>query len=132
MYDLGIPGPMRDRLVAAVVQGDKRATSSLRLDYDVEHESLPVVGTRHALMDGAGRRLGVVEVTSVEVLRLGDVGDDIAHAEGEGFADVAAWREAHEGFWTDSVPGIREYLRDPDWALNDDTEVVVEHFALVG
>lgn len=115
VYDLGLPGPMRDRLVAAVVRGDKRATSSLALLYG--DEPLPVAGRRFLLADSGGVR-GVVEVTRVELVPLGEVGDDIAHAEGEGFADAAAWRAAHEGFWG-------PYL---DEALTDESVVVVEHF----
>ncbi|GAA4086914.1 ASCH domain-containing protein [Nonomuraea soli] len=115
IYDLGVPGEMRDRLVAAVVSGVKSATSSLKLFYG-DGDPLPEPG-RFLLADSSGVR-GIVEVVRVELVPLGQVGDDVAHAEGEGFADAAAWRAAHEDFWA-------PYLNEP---LTDDDLVVVEHF----
>lgn len=32
----GFPGPQRDKLVAAVLRGEKTATASLRLEYEPE------------------------------------------------------------------------------------------------
>ncbi|RJL35307.1 ASCH domain-containing protein [Bailinhaonella thermotolerans] len=131
VFDLGAPGPMRDRLAAAVASGAKRATSSLRVFYDMDAEPLPRTGTRHALCDTAGTRLGTIQITRVELLPLGEVGDEIARAEGEGFADAAAWRAAHEDFWSAYLPDIRAHLGDPAWTPDDTTEVVIEHFRLL-
>lgn len=70
--------------------------------------------------------MAVVEVTAVEVLRLGDIG--LAHAldEGEGFASVAEWRTAHEDFWH-SGP-VRAAVGDPGFTVDDDTLVIAERF----
>jgi len=40
------PGPLRDRLVAAILNGEKTATTSLRLEYNQPGEDLPDVGSR--------------------------------------------------------------------------------------
>ena len=61
----------------------------------------------------------------VDVVRLGEADLQLALDEGEGFASVAAWREAHEEFWR------KEILPDlglPEEWLDDDTMVVVERF----
>ena len=53
-----------------------------------------------------------------------------ARDEGEGFADAAEWRVAHERFWGDFVDELRDRLGDPDWSLTDDTLVVCQRFRL--
>jgi uncharacterized protein YhfF len=126
--ELAFPGPLRDRLVAAIASGAKTSTSSLLVGYAVDDEELPVVGSRGAVIDSAGRPVLVVETTAVEVARLADV--PLAHVvdEGEGFATVAEWRAGHEAFWTS--PEVVAEL-PAGFALDDDTEVVLERFRVV-
>lgn len=50
-YDGG--GGLRDRLLAAVLRGEKTATSSLAVEY-LSGEPLPRVGERLSLTDHAG------------------------------------------------------------------------------
>ncbi|OUE20566.1 ASCH domain protein [Clavibacter michiganensis] len=127
--EFAFPGPLRDQLVAAIVSGEKTSTSSLLVEYDADDEELPVVGSRGAVIDSAGRPVLVVETTAVEVSRLADV--PLAHAvdEGEGYTTVAEWRTGHEEFWT-SAEVVAEL---PDgFRLDDDTEIVMERFRVVG
>jgi uncharacterized protein YhfF/ribosome-associated protein YbcJ (S4-like RNA binding protein) len=131
LFELGDPGPMRDRLVASVLRGDKTATSSLEVFYTIERMPLPRPGDRSLLAGSAGERLGTVEVLDVAVPRLADVGDDVAVAEGEGFRDAAEWRSAHEHYWEGFADAVRSHLRDPGWSVGNDTPVVVEWFRLV-
>ena len=113
--ELGFAGtPLRQRLVDAVLRGEKTATAGL-LD---QHESLPVVGERCLLLGFADEPLAIVETTEVRVLRVSDVDLEFARDEGEGFQSVAEWRAAHEEFWA----GI---------AVRDDTLVVAERFTVV-
>ncbi|WP_305788826.1 ASCH domain-containing protein [Symbioplanes lichenis] len=123
------PGPLRDRLVAAVLDGTKTSTTGLLQDYERDQEPLPVVGARSAVVDSAGRRVAVIEVTEVRVSRLGDV--DLAHArdEGEGHETVAAWRAGHEEYWHGA--DYRGWLRDPGFIVTDDTPAVLKRFRLV-
>lgn len=127
--EFAFPGPLRDQLVAAILDGRKTTTSGLVADYEHENEPLPHPGLRQAVIDSAGRRVAVIEITAVRVLRLADV--DLAHAvgEGEGYATVAEWRAGHERFWHSAE--VRESLGDPDFTVNDDTLVVAESFRLV-
>lgn len=128
-YLLGFPGPLRDRLVAAVLSGAKTTTTGLLAAYEAEDEPLPVAGQRTALLDSAERPVAVLEVTDVRVLRLGEVDLEHALAEGEGYASVAEWRSSHEGFW--HGPELRELLGDPEFTVDDDTPVVAERFRIV-
>ncbi|MFF8276393.1 ASCH domain-containing protein [Streptomyces lateritius] len=126
---LAFPGPLRDRLVAAVLRGEKVSTTGLLAEYEVENEELPEVGERSALIDSDGREVAVVEVSEVRVLPLGDV--DLRHAldEGEGHRSVAEWRAAHERFWHSEE--MREGLGDPHFTVDDSTVVVAERFRVV-
>ncbi|MGW5849578.1 ASCH domain-containing protein [Streptomyces sp. NPDC055254] len=126
---MAFPGPLRDRLVAAVLSGAKTSTTGLLDAYRVEGEPLPEAGQRSALVDSAERPVAVLEITDVRVLPLAEV--DLRHArdEGEGYASVAEWRSSHEGFW--HGPQMRELLGDPGFTVDDDTMVVAERFRVV-
>ncbi|GAA1363155.1 ASCH domain-containing protein [Streptomyces beijiangensis] len=125
-YLLAFPGPLRDRLVNAVLSGEKVSTTGLLAEFEAEREELPPVGERSALIDSAGMEIAVVEITEVRVLRLGDV--DLQHAvdEGEEHGSVAEWRADHERFWHGE--DMREALGDPGFVVDDDTMVVAERF----
>jgi uncharacterized protein YhfF len=124
----GFPGPLRDELVAAVLRGEKTATASLRCEYAPDGpEPLPEVGARSVVVDSEGRRVAVIETTEVQVVRAGDVDEQFAIDEGEGFRSVAEWRAAHERFW--SSEDYREEVGAV--AVDDDTQVVCERFRLV-
>src|SRR5205823_712878 len=53
VFELGAPGPMRDRLVAAVLSGRKTASSSLLADWQREGEPLAVAGQQRVVVDSA-------------------------------------------------------------------------------
>ena len=127
--EFAFPGPLRDRLVAAVLAGAKTSTTGLLLEYELAGEPLPRVGDRSAVVDSEGRRLAVLEVTDVRVVPLAEV--DLAHVldEGEGHRTLAAWRTDHERFF--HSPEMRTELGRPDFTVDDSTPVVLERFRVV-
>ncbi|TVZ05741.1 aminotransferase class III-fold pyridoxal phosphate-dependent enzyme [Trebonia kvetii] len=129
VMELGFPGPLRDLLVAAVLDGTKTTTTGLLADYEREGEPLPRPGDRDVVIDSAGEPVGVIETLAVRVVRVGDV--DLAHAigEGEGYESVAEWRAGHEEFWHSAE--MREALGDPAFTVDDDTEAVAIEFRLL-
>ncbi|MEW1747632.1 ASCH domain-containing protein [Streptomyces angustmyceticus] len=128
-FTLGFPGPLRDRLVSAVLCGAKTTTTSLLTEYERGGEPLPRAGRRAVLPDSADRPVAVIEVTGVRVVRLAEVDPAHARAEGEGHTTVAAWRADHETFW--HGPDLRRELGDADFSVDDDTPVVLERFRVV-
>jgi uncharacterized protein YhfF len=131
-YELGFAGtPLREQLVAAVLRGEKTATAGLLVDFERLGEAVPEPGERYLLVGRDDEGVGVVEVTEVRVLPVGECDLEFARDEGEGFDTVAAWREAHERFWRGYADEVREYLGDPDWDVSDDTLFVAERFRLV-
>jgi uncharacterized protein YhfF len=128
-FELGFPGPLRDRLVAAVLDGTKTSTTGLLQDYEIDGEPLPRVGDRSRVIDSAGRTVAVIELTEVRTARLADVDVDHARDEGEGDDTVAAWRATHEEFWHGQ--DYRGWLDDPTFTVDDDTTAVLSRFTVV-
>lgn len=127
---LGTPGAMRDRLVAAVLAGDKTAATCLAVLYHVTGQP-PEPGQRSVLVGSRGEELATLEYTAVTTVPLGEIDLAVAHAEGEGFATVADWRRVHVEFWNRWRDDVRQALGDPSWEITDDEPVVVEYFRVV-
>jgi uncharacterized protein YhfF len=106
--------PLRRQLVDAVLRGDKTATAGLR----EEQDDLAWPGQRCVLLGFDDEPVGVIEVTDVRVARAGDVDEQFARDEGEGYTTVAGWREAHERFFSGHE-------------ITDDTLFVLERFRLL-
>jgi len=122
---------LRRELVALVLEGTKTATAGLRLEYELDGDAVPQPGDREVVIDAEDRYVGVIETTECRVLRMAEVDDQFARDEGEGFADAADWRVAHERFWNGYIDELRERLGDASWRLTDDTPIVCQRFRLV-
>ncbi|MDN5640879.1 ASCH domain-containing protein [Rothia sp. BD8] len=123
--DYGFPGPLRDRLVAAILSGEKTTTTSLLAEYELEDEPLPRIGDLERVVDSSGAPVCLTRITGVRVLPLARVPLEHALGEGEGFRDLADWRTAHERFWTSpefTGPFTARGRQAP--AVDDDTAVV--------
>lgn len=127
--EFAFPGPLRDRLVAAILDGSKTSTTATLVEYEFEQEELPRIGQREVVVDSTGKGVAVIETTEVRTDRLADV--DLQHAidEGEGFTTVAQWRAGHEEFWHSAE--LRAALRDPNFAVHDGTMLVLQRFKVV-
>jgi uncharacterized protein YhfF len=127
--EFAFPGPLRDQLVAAILNGAKTSTTGLVADYEHEREPLPEVGERAVVIDSAERAVAVIETTEVRVVPLSQV--DLGHVidEGEGDRSVAEWRTNHEGFWHSAE--MRAAMDDPDFTVDDATLTVLQRFRLV-
>jgi uncharacterized protein YhfF len=126
--EFAFPGSLRDRLVAAILDGSKVSTTALLIGYELEGSELPQVGNRSLVVDSHNAPVAVIEVTDVRVVRLAEV--DLAHCEdeGEGHATLHEWRVAHEDFWlSDEVRAET----GPEFVVDDETPVVLERFTLV-
>lgn len=129
--EFGLPGELRDRLVAAILTGEKTATTGLQVELELDGQPVPPPGEQMLVVDSSEVPVAVIEIEDVRVVRLADVDIATAKAEGEGCVSVKEWRLAHEAFWSSYSDELRLRLADPSWRLIDDTPVVVERFRLV-
>lgn len=126
--EFAFPGPLRDALVTAILDGTKTTTSSLLVEHPRGRNPREDVGTLEAVLDSHDNVVCVIRTTEVQVCRLADVSDEHAIAEGEGYADASEWRAGHEQFWRS--PEFVEYIGELD--INDDTQVVCQRFTVDG
>jgi uncharacterized protein YhfF len=129
LAEFGFPGPLRDRLVAAILSGEKVTTTGLLEEYRREGRDPPQPGRRELVVDSAGRGVAVIELLEVDVRRMRDVDLDFAIAEGEGFRSLSEWYDAHVTFFTS--PEMTAALGDPAVVVGDDTLVVCSRFRVV-
>lgn len=86
-----------DRLARLVLDGKKTATSSWLASYEAEGIDIPEVGDLSIMCDGADMPLVLLRTVDVRKIPLGDVGPDIADAEGEGTHEE--WAASHRAFF---------------------------------
>jgi uncharacterized protein YhfF len=118
--EIGSPGAMRQRLNQLILDGHKRATAGLLIEYVRENEELESEGELLALVDDDTRRVATVVVTEIETVPFIEVPWKFAQAEGEGDESLDEWREGHRRFW--SAEGD---------AIDDQTPVVLIWFEVV-
>ncbi|OFP20338.1 RNA-binding protein [Corynebacterium sp. HMSC066C02] len=126
--EFAFPGPLREALVTAILDGTKTTTTSLLVEHPRDHDPREDVGTLEAVLDSHDNVVCVIRTTEVQICRLADVSDEHAIAEGEGYADVSEWRAGHEQFWRS--PEFVEYIGELD--ISDDTQVVCQRFTVDG
>lgn len=120
--EFGLSAAAKDSCARLVLQGAKRATTSLLAAYAYDREPLPSPGRRSVVRDGRGRDIAVIAVTRVEIRRYRDV--DATYAALEGEKSLAHWQEAHWHYLGAECSRIGIPLRE-------DVEVVLEYFELV-
>lgn len=94
-FAFGGAGPLGDQLATLVLQGRKRATTSLPIEFTSQGESLPVRGSLSVILDGQDRPVAIIERTQVASRPFDDVDEAYAAIEGEGDASLAQWRAGH-------------------------------------
>lgn len=127
-FELIEPGTLREKLNDAVLRGTKTATSRLLVLDEMAHCPAEPAGSRMRLLDSNSATAAIIEITRTLVLTLGEVGPEVAGAEGEWFANVDQWRTAHTRYWNSKLPDIRLHLSDDEWQINEETPVIVRFF----
>jgi uncharacterized protein YhfF len=129
LSEFAFPGPLRDRLISAILDGRKVTTTSLALEYEIEREPLPSEGQRSVVVDSNNQPVCVIETVEVLIVPLGEVGYEHVVNEGEGHATVSDWRAAHENFWHSKE--MTDSLGETTFVLGDATLVVLERFRVI-
>ncbi|MFI9489923.1 ASCH domain-containing protein [Promicromonospora sp. NPDC052451] len=111
-WSFGDEPELAEKLLAAVLAGDKTATSSALWDYEDEGAPLPLAGELSILLDGEGHPRALIRTTRVETTTFEQVDEEFAAAEGEDDRTLESWRAGHEAYFRRTLGGGREFAPD--------------------
>lgn len=110
-------------LLALVLEGKKRATTSLLRCYEVEGDPPPAIGDLCVLTDWESNPRCVVETTAVTIMPFREMTFDICSREGED-ENLDSWRRNHIHCFTMECEEIGT-------TFSEDMKVVFEDFRIV-
>ncbi|MEV6599187.1 ASCH domain-containing protein [Actinoplanes sp. NPDC051346] len=120
----GDSAELADELLRLVVQGTKRATSSLFSAYVEDGEPLPRIGSHWIVCDSAGIPRIILRTVELRIGAFHSVDEQFAYDEGEDDRSRASWLTEHRKFWQRGCEA-----RGTAWS--EDSEVVFERFRVV-
>lgn len=110
-------------LLDLVLKGQKRATASSVLGYQIEGEEIPQEGKLSVITDWEGNPRCVVRTTRVRIIPYKDITFEIAKLEGEDDS-LESWRKNHREFFI-------EEGKELGYQFSEDMEVIFEEFEVV-
>lgn len=113
-----------DELADLVVKGEKTATASSYMMYEVDQEVLPTVGSYSIILDSRDQAVCIIRTTNITVVPFDQVSSEQAYKEGEGDKSLAYWRECHKKFF-------EKELQRAGFEFTEEMEVVCEEFEMV-
>jgi uncharacterized protein YhfF len=118
-------GEVADELAALVVDGPKRATTTMLAEFESGREPVfPVPGMLWIVVDSGGHPRCVIRTTRVEVRAFDEVDAAFAWDEGEGDRSLAYWRDVHVRFFSRQAAAS-------GGVFDGRTKVVLERFAVI-
>ena len=111
-------GSDNDYLVSLVLEGKKRATTSLYKEYEMEKEELPKVGDMGVLLFSNGNKACITKVVNVIIKKFKEINEELSSLEGEG--SLEHYRKVHYDIFSKI-----------DNNFNEDSLVVFEIFEVV-
>ena len=124
VWTFGDSRELANELVALVLAGTKRGTTSLLHTFHASGESVPEPGDFSIVIDGDGVPCCIVRTIRVEIKPMSDVDARFAWEEGEGDRSLAWWLSAHTRYFRRQ--GTRE-----GFSVDDRTKVVLVRFEVV-
>ena len=112
-----------DELLELVLEGKKRATSSLLKEYELESEDLPKIGDISIVTNNDGEPYCIIEDTKVITLRFNEMTFEICKYEGEDNS-LQSWREKHYKFFKELCDDLKIEFKEDDY-------IVFEYFKVL-
>ena len=112
-----------NNLLDLVLKGQKKATASSVLGYQIEGEEIPKEGNLSVITDWDGNPRCVIKTTRVRIIPYKDITFDIAKLEDEDDT-LESWRKNHEKFFT-------EEGKDLGYKFSEEMEVIFEEFEVI-
>lgn len=123
VFAFGNSPAMAEQLLALVLCGKKRATTSALPVYQAEGTAPPAVGALSVVTNGAGTPRCVIETTAVTTLPFCAVSWEMARREGED-ENLESWQAGHRRFFGGEAAAC-------GFTFDESTPVVFEDFRLV-
>ena len=123
-FGFGDSKELKDILIELVLEGTKKATTSLVKEMEILGESTPTVGDYNILLDGEGRPRAVMKTIDTRLMKFKDVPEEHAYAEGEDDRTLKVWKEENTKYWT-------RVGKKLGFEFNEDMEVILERFELI-
>ena len=120
----GDSAELADELLRLVVEGRKRATSTLVAEFLAESGPLPRIGSHWIVCDGAGAPRLVLRTTELRIGSFHSVDEAFAYDEGEDDRTRTSWMREHRRYWQ-----RRAVALGIEWS--EDDEIVFERFTVV-
>jgi len=115
---------LADELLALVLDGTKRATAALVVEFIAEGQELPRIGSHWIACDGTGTPRVIMRSTEFRLATFDEVDARFAFDEGEDDRTLDTWREGHERYWRRTAAA-----RGETWS--PEQEIVLERFSVV-
>ena len=123
-WGFGDNPPLMDELLALVLEGKKRATTTLIREMEAEGYPEPKVGEYSVILDGSGEPRAVIRTMSVRRARFRDVDGDHAYWEGEDDRTLESYVREHTKYYRRRGEAL-------GFAFSEDMEVILERFELL-
>ncbi|MGL5674928.1 MAG: ASCH domain-containing protein [Cellulosilyticaceae bacterium] len=115
--------PLANELLALVLSGQKRATASSLLSYEITGDRVPQVGDYSIVTDWDGHPRCVIQTTAVTILPFNEITYDICKREGEDDT-LQSWQEGHRRYFIADGNALGYTFSDTMPVLFEDFEVV--------
>ena len=116
---------LADELLGLVLEGRKRATATLVLEFAADGEPRPRIGGHGIVCDGGGNPRAVLRTVELKLSLFADVDEAFAFDEGEDDRSLASWRREHTRYWE-----RRCAVLGRSWSPTEDL-ILLERFAVV-
>lgn len=113
-----------DGLAQLIVAGKKTATCSAHVLYEIENEPLPFVGMYTIVLDGSDDPVAIIRTNAVQKIKMNEVPESLALAEGEGDLTYEYWWNGHKKYFT-------KQLKAHGLEFQEDMLLVFEEFELI-
>jgi uncharacterized protein YhfF len=114
---------LANELLRLVLIGQKRATSSSLLGYEIDGDRVPQVNDLSIVTDWGGEPYCVIKTTNVRVLPYREITFDIAKLEGEDDT-LESWQRGHTAFFKAEGAEL-------GYEFTEDMPVIFEEFEVV-
>jgi histidinol-phosphate aminotransferase len=111
-----------DEITVLALEGQKKATSHLEIDFEVNNIPVRKEGEYWLMLDKALNPRGIVQLTTVKITPFNEIDDAYAAIEGEGDSSLRHWKEVHEDYfklqlgtwgreWSEDLPVVCEIFK---------------------